>query len=45
MEMLHDVFSRCEMARYASFVPGGHEEEKVLEKVKKIIDYMEKVKV
>ncbi|MFC1480344.1 BatD family protein [Candidatus Omnitrophota bacterium] len=45
LEMLQDVFSRCEMARYASFVPGGHEEEEVLEKVKRIIDYMEKVKV
>ncbi|MFH1553220.1 MAG: BatD family protein [Candidatus Omnitrophota bacterium] len=45
LEMLHDVFSRCEMARYASFVPGGHEEEEMLEKVKRIIDYMEKVKV
>lgn len=45
LEMLQEVFSKCEMARYASSVPGGHEAEDVLEKVKRIIDYMEKIKL
>jgi hypothetical protein len=33
------------MARYASSVTGGKEAEDILEKVRKIIDYMEKVKI
>ncbi len=45
LEMLQEVFSRCEMARYASSVPGGHEAKETLEKVKRIIDYLEKVKL
>ena len=45
IDMLREVFSKCEMARYASSVPGGEEAEKILDKVKKIIDYMEKVKL
>jgi hypothetical protein len=43
--MLREVFSECEMARYASSVTGGKEAEDILEKVRKIIDYMEKVKI
>jgi len=45
LAMLRDTFARCEMARYASSVPGGQEADKVLEDVRKIIDYMEKVKI
>ena len=45
LEMLRDVFSRCEMARYASSVTGGEEAEEVLENVRRIINYMEKVRV
>ncbi|MEA3489772.1 MAG: BatD family protein [Candidatus Omnitrophota bacterium] len=44
LEMLRDVFSRCEMARYASSVPGGHEAEETMEKIKRVIDYLEKFK-
>ncbi|RKY41706.1 MAG: hypothetical protein DRP85_05315 [Candidatus Makaraimicrobium thalassicum] len=43
--MLRDVFSRCEMARYASSVPGGHEAKEILEKARRIISYMEKIKL
>jgi hypothetical protein len=45
LDMLREVFSKCEMARYASSVTGGQEAEGILEKVRKIIDYMEKVKI
>ncbi|MFH1665893.1 MAG: BatD family protein [Candidatus Omnitrophota bacterium] len=43
--MLGEVFARCEMARYASSVSGAREAEDTLEKVKKVIDYVEKVRV
>ncbi len=45
LEMLRDIFSKCEMARYASSVPGRHEAEETLEKVRKVIDHLEKIKV
>ena len=45
LEMLRDIFSRCEMARYASSVPGEQEGEEIMDKVKRIIDYMEKTKL
>ena len=45
LKMLHDVLSECEMARYASFVPEKYEAEEVMEMVKKIIDYMEKIRL
>ncbi|MFH1799202.1 MAG: BatD family protein [Candidatus Omnitrophota bacterium] len=44
LDTLGVVFSKCEMARYASFVFDAAEAEKILDSVKKIIDYMEKVK-
>ncbi|MBD3426492.1 MAG: hypothetical protein GF409_04615 [Candidatus Omnitrophica bacterium] len=45
LQMLREVFSKCEMARYASAPPGGEEAEEMLSKVRKIIDYMEKVRI
>ncbi len=45
LTMLEEVFSMCEMARYASSVPGGEEGRGILEKVRRIIDYMEKAKI
>ena len=45
LEMLREVFSRCEAARYASSVSGGREAKETLEKVKRIIDYLEKAKI
>ena len=45
LEMLKDVFSRCEMARYASSVPGREEGKEVLRDVRKIIGYLEKVNI
>jgi hypothetical protein len=33
------------MARYASSVPGGHEAEDMLEKVRKMIVYLERIKI
>lgn len=44
LDMLKDVFSKCEMARYASFVSNGEKTETILDDVKRIIDYMEKVR-
>jgi len=45
LEALRDIFSRCEMARYASSVPGGREAEDMLEKVRKMIVYLERIKI
>ena len=45
LEMLHEVFLKCEMTRYASSMPAGAETEKVLDNVERIIDYFEKAKV
>jgi hypothetical protein len=45
MEMLREVFFRCEVARYASSVPGGPEARETLEKVRKVIAHLEKVKL
>jgi hypothetical protein len=45
LAMLKEVFSMCEMARYASSVPGGEEGKEILGKVRRVIDYMEKVKI
>ncbi len=44
IEWIHEVFTSCEMARYASITPGIEEPGAILEKVKNIIDYMERVK-
>jgi len=44
LDMLHEVFLKCEMARYASSVPGGEEAAEVMEKVKSIFDYIERSK-
>ena len=43
--MLRDVLSRCEMARYASSVPGGDEAKDVLEKTRKVIDHVERLRL
>ncbi len=45
LEMIRQVFAGCDMARYASSVPGGKEAEEVLNKVRKVIDYLEKTKL
>jgi len=45
LEMIREVFAGCDMARYASSVPGGKEAEEVLAKVRKVIDYLEKTKL
>ena len=42
---LKDVFSKCEMARYASSIASKEEASEMLEKIKKIIDYFEKARV
>ena len=44
LEELHDIFLKCEMARYASSMPDGTEGEEVLEKVKNVIDHIESSK-
>lgn len=43
--MLRDVLSRCEMARYASSVPGGDEAKTVLEQTRKVIDHVERLRL
>ncbi|MCK5451762.1 MAG: BatD family protein, partial [Candidatus Omnitrophica bacterium] len=48
LNLLKNVFSACEMARYASSGAVGMlsvEEREVMEKVKRIIDHMEKMKI
>lgn len=45
LEDMRDIFSRCEMARYASTVPKQQEGEELMDKVKMIIDYLEKTKL
>lgn len=45
MDMLRDVFSKCEVARYASFIPGEGDTAKVLEEVKKVIVYLERIRL
>ncbi|MDD5634482.1 MAG: hypothetical protein PHW46_04315, partial [Candidatus Omnitrophica bacterium] len=45
LQDVSDVFAKCEMARYAPSAAGKKEAEEVFEKVRKIIDYMEKVRV
>lgn len=42
---LKEMFDACEMARYASVIPDAQKEEEVLEKLKEIIDHLEKSKV
>jgi len=43
--MLRDIFAECDMARYASSLPGKDAAGEALEKVKKVIDYLEKTKL
>ncbi|MBU0682734.1 MAG: BatD family protein [Candidatus Omnitrophica bacterium] len=43
--LLRDVFSKCEMARYASSSLAEEEAYQMFDSVKRIIDYMEKVKL
>ncbi|MFH1847067.1 MAG: BatD family protein [Candidatus Omnitrophota bacterium] len=45
LKKVRDVFTRCEMARYASSLPESNEAEEIFDKVKRIIDYMEKIKL
>ena len=45
LKMIREVFGECEMARYASSQMGAHEAEGTFEKVRKVIDYLEKVKI
>jgi len=46
INMMRDVFSACEMARYASSGSADRRtKEDILDKVKRIIDYMEKAKI
>ncbi|MFQ5952265.1 MAG: BatD family protein [Candidatus Omnitrophota bacterium] len=42
LDMLRDVFLKCDMARYASGVVDGKEAREVLEKLRRVIDYLEK---
>ncbi|MFH1395579.1 MAG: BatD family protein [Candidatus Omnitrophota bacterium] len=44
-KILRDVFSKCEMARYASSSLTEEEAYQMFDNVKRIIDYMEKVKL
>ena len=44
MKKLNDVFAKCEMARYASSVSEGEDHSQVLEDVRTIIDYVEKMR-
>ncbi len=45
LKMLREVFDACEMARYASLIPDAEKEGEILEKMKRVIDYMEKTRV
>jgi len=46
IKIVKDVFAMCDMARYASFAGKKEEAEETLEKVRKLIDYLEnKVKL
>jgi hypothetical protein len=45
LKKLHDVFASCEMARYASSVAGTDDHKRVLDDVRTIIDYTEKIRV
>jgi hypothetical protein len=44
ISMLRDVFSRCEMARYASSAMKEEDESRVFEEIKKLIDHFERTK-
>ncbi|MGB3113501.1 MAG: BatD family protein [Candidatus Omnitrophota bacterium] len=46
LEMLKDVFLKCDMARYATGgLTGEQEARAVLDKVRKVIDYLEKTRL
>lgn len=45
IEMLREIFSKCEMARYASSALGDEGAKELLQKVRKIIDSLEKVRI
>lgn len=45
LNKLKDVFAKCEMARYASSISEEQDHEKVLEEVRRIIDYVEKMRI
>jgi len=44
LKNLSDIFSKCEIARYAPAFAGKKEAVEILEKVRHVIDYMEKLK-
>jgi len=45
LDMLKDVFSNCEMARYASFYPSSMEAMEIMEKVRRITSHVERLKL
>ena len=45
LKMIHEVFSNCDMARYAPSAINVDEAGNVYEKVQKIMDYVEKVRI
>ncbi|MFC1570794.1 BatD family protein [Candidatus Omnitrophota bacterium] len=45
LDDMRDIFSRCDMARYAPTVPTKPEGEELMDKVKRVIDYLEKTKL
>ncbi|NQT33217.1 MAG: protein BatD [Candidatus Omnitrophica bacterium] len=45
LSKLEEVFSKCEMARYASSIPEGAEAYQMMEDVKKITGYLERIKI
>jgi len=44
LKELEEIFSKCEMARYAPAVSGEKDPEGVLKKTREIINYLEKIK-
>ncbi|MBL7073499.1 MAG: protein BatD [Candidatus Omnitrophica bacterium] len=44
LKNLSDIFSKCEIARYAPASAGKEEAAEILEKTRRVIDYMEKLK-
>jgi hypothetical protein len=45
LEMLKDVFSKCDMARYAAGLTGKKEAKEILDKTRRIIDYLERARL
>ncbi|MCK4852256.1 MAG: BatD family protein, partial [Candidatus Omnitrophica bacterium] len=45
LRQIREVFAGCDMVRYASAIPGGEKAKEVLEKVRKIIDSLERTRL